>query len=108
LFAGLDLGALTGKDAYYVAAADFVTVEDGTGVVHTAVMYGADDYELGQALDLPKHHTVDETGHFTNEVPTFAGRRVREVDPEIIAYLKSAGLLYKQENYEHSYPFCWR
>jgi len=108
LFDGLDLGALTGKDAYYVAAADFVTVEDGTGVVHTAVMYGADDYELGQALDLPKHHTVDETGHFTNEVPTFAGRRVREVDPEIIAYLKSAGLLYKQENYEHSYPFCWR
>jgi isoleucyl-tRNA synthetase len=108
LFDGLDLGARTGKAAYYVAAAEFVTVEDGTGVVHTAVMYGADDYELGQKLDLPKQHTVDDTGHFTSEVPVFAGHRVREVDPEIIAYLEKANLLYAVENYEHSYPFCWR
>jgi isoleucyl-tRNA synthetase len=108
LFDGLDLRAETGKDAYYVAPADFVTVEDGTGVVHTAVMYGADDYELGQALDLPKRHTVDETGHFTAEVPHFAGRRVREVDPEIIDFLRTHGRLYASEGHEHSYPFCWR
>lgn len=108
LFPGLDLGAETGKDAYYVAAADFVTTEDGTGVVHTAVMYGADDYTLGEALDLPKRHTVDETGRFTPLVPGFAGRRVREVDPEIVAALDAAGALYATAPYEHSYPFCWR
>ncbi len=108
LFEGLDLGAKTGKDAYYVADADFVTTEDGTGVVHTAVMYGADDYALGMKLDLPAYHTVDATGHFTAEVPVFAGRRVREVDPEIIRHLEGLGLLYKREPYEHSYPFCWR
>ena len=108
LFPGLDLQALTGKDAYYVAVADFVTTEDGTGVVHTAVMYGADDYTLGQQLDLPMHHTVDETGRFIEAVPGFAGRRVREVDPEIIDFLKQQGSLYKRKDYEHSYPFCWR
>ncbi len=108
LFKGLDLAKKTGKDAYYVAGAGFVTTEDGTGVVHTAVMYGADDYALGRSLDLPMHHTVDETGHFTGEVPRFAGRRVREVDPEIVKFLKDEGLLYRRESYEHSYPFCWR
>jgi isoleucyl-tRNA synthetase len=108
LFEGLDLEAETGKRAYYVADADFVTTEDGTGVVHTAVMYGADDYTLGMKIDLPAFHTVDPTGHFTDKVPVFAGRKVREVDPEIIDYLQRQGLLLKREDYEHSYPFCWR
>jgi isoleucyl-tRNA synthetase len=108
LFEGLDLKEMTGKDAYYVAAADFVTTEDGTGVVHTAVMYGADDYALGQQIDLPKHHTVDGTGRFNKFVPRFGGERVRDIDPEIVRYLDDAGLLYSEEAYEHSYPFCWR
>ena len=108
LLEGLDLKEKTGKDAYYVAAADFVTTEDGTGVVHTAVMYGADDYALGMELGLPAYHTVDDTGHFTAEVPVFAGKKVREIDPEIITHLHEQGLLYRRQDYEHNYPFCWR
>lgn len=108
LLKGLDLKAITGKDAYYLAAADFVTTEDGTGVVHTAVMYGADDYALGVTLDLPAHHTVDDRGRFTQEVPHFAGERVREIDPEIVKFLRAEGSLYRKESYEHNYPFCWR
>lgn len=105
---GVDLKTKTGKDAYYVAAADFVTTEDGTGVVHTAVMYGADDYTLGEKLDLPKYHTVDERGFFTEDAGPFAGKRVKEIDPEIIRWLDAHGKLYKQESYTHAYPFCWR
>jgi isoleucyl-tRNA synthetase len=108
LFDGLDLKATTGKDAYFVAPADFVTTDEGTGVVHTAVMYGADDYALGLKLDLPMVHTVDETGRFTADVPGFAGERVREVDPRIVDHLKEHGLLYARQAYEHTYPFCWR
>jgi len=108
LLEGLDLGALTGMPAYFVAEADFVTTEDGTGVVHTAVMYGADDYALGDSIGLPKRHTVDETGHFTREVPFFGGRRVKEVDPEIIGHLKKTNRLYAAADYTHNYPFCWR
>lgn len=105
---GLDIAALTGKKAYFVAAADFVTTEDGTGVVHTAVMYGADDYTLGMKIDLPAFHTVDETGHFTDQVPLFAGERVRTIDPKIIEYLRESGQLYRTDDHEHTYPFCWR
>src|SRR5205085_10065714 len=68
LFDFVDLAALTGKRAYYVCQADFVTTEDGTGVVHTAVMYGEDDYQLGRKLDLPQRHNVDSQGRFTSEV----------------------------------------
>jgi isoleucyl-tRNA synthetase len=71
-------------------------------------MYGADDYELGRGLDLPMVHTVDETGRFTDDVPGFAGERVREVDPRIVDHLKARGLLYARQAYEHTYPFCWR
>jgi len=108
LFDGLDIGERTGRPAYFVAPADFVTTEDGTGVVHTAVMYGADDYALGETLGLPRFHTVDGTGHFTAEVPGFAGRRVKEVDPEIVAFLEETGRLYRSDPYTHNYPFCWR
>ena len=108
LFDFIDLGKLTGKKAYYVCLADFVTTEDGTGVVHTAVMYGEDDYQLGLKLDLPQRHTVDPQGRFTAEVKPWAGRGVKEVEPEIIAWLRSHGLLYREEMTTHSYPFCWR
>jgi len=108
LFDFLDLGALTGKKAYYVADADFVTTEDGTGVVHTAVMYGESDYALGQRLDLPQRHTVDARGRFTDDVKAWAGRFVKDAEPEIRRWLASHGSLYREETTTHSYPFCWR
>ena len=108
LFDFIDLEKLTGKKGYYVCEADFVTTEDGTGVVHTAVMYGEDDYQLGLRLDLPQKHTVDPQGRFTAEVKPWAGRNVKEVEKDIIAWLKEHGLLYRAEMTTHSYPFCWR
>ena len=93
---------------HYVALADFVSTEEGTGIVHTAVMYGEDDYNLGQELDLPKIHTVDESGKFNKLVPQWQGKFVKDVEPEIILDLKKRNLLYKKEKYTHSYPFCWR
>jgi isoleucyl-tRNA synthetase len=97
-------------NAYKVYAADFVTTTDGTGVVHTAVMYGADDFDLGTKTGLPKFHTVDDTGHFINGTDFLAGRFVKdeEVAVDIIKDLAHRGLLFKKEKYEHSYPHCWR
>ncbi|MEA1909702.1 MAG: isoleucine--tRNA ligase [Patescibacteria group bacterium] len=100
----------TDKKAWHVVPAGFVTTEDGTGVVHTAVMYGEDDYQLGEKLDLPKVHTVDEEGKFMPGVKKWAGKFVKnsEVEKEIIADLNDRGLLLKEQNYKHDYPFCWR
>jgi isoleucyl-tRNA synthetase len=94
--------------AWYVATADFVSTEEGSGIVHTAVMYGEEDYQLGERLGLPQHHTVDENGRFTPEVKPWAGKFVKDADPEIVKYLKGQGLLYRVANYTHTYPFCWR
>src|SRR3989344_5180991 len=72
------------EKAHYVAAGDFGSLEDGTGIVHTAVMYGADDFELGLKLGLPKKHLVDLAGRFIPEVKPWAGVFVKEADPKII------------------------
>ncbi len=98
------------KKAYFVAPADFVTTEEGTGVVHTAVMYGEDDYQLGHKIGLPAVHTVDEKGRFNELVPEWQGKHVKspEVEEGIIQYLKSAGRLYGVSDYTHAYPHCWR
>jgi isoleucyl-tRNA synthetase len=96
------------RKAWYVATADFVTVEDGTGVVHTAVMYGEEDYELGEQINLPKVHTVDEAGRFNAHVQKWQGRFVKDVEQEIVADLKARGLLFAVLPYQHDYPFCWR
>lgn len=98
------------KTAFKVYSADFVTTTDGTGVVHTAVMYGADDFELGTKVGLPKLHTVDDSGHFIAGADFLAGRFVKdeEVAIDIIKDLAHRGLLFKKEKYEHSYPHCWR
>ncbi|OGZ58923.1 MAG: hypothetical protein A3F94_00205 [Candidatus Spechtbacteria bacterium RIFCSPLOWO2_12_FULL_38_22] len=93
---------------HYVVEADFVTTEEGTGIVHTAVMYGEDDYNLGVKLGLPKYHTVDENGRFNERVKEFAGRFVKDAEPAIIDRLKAKNQLYKVLPYKHSYPFCWR
>ncbi len=98
------------KNAYEVYAADFVTTTDGTGVVHTAVMYGADDFELGTKINLPKVHLVGLDGHYVDGIENFSGRFVKdeEVAIDIIKDLAHRGLLFKKEKYEHSYPHCWR
>jgi isoleucyl-tRNA synthetase len=98
------------ENAYKIYAADFVTTEDGTGVVHTAVMYGQDDFVLGTKVGLPKYHLVQEDGHFKEGMDFLSGRFVKdeEVAVDIIKDLAHRGLLFKKEKYEHSYPHCWR
>lgn len=105
--------------AWYVIDGDFVSTEDGTGVVHIAPAFGADDYEISKKYNLPFVQPVTKSGRFTDEVTDFAGRLVKTiqfetheekgVDPDIIRNLKERGLIYKAGNdYKHSYPHCWR
>jgi len=98
----------TDKKAYYTVLADFVSTEDGTGIVHMAPAFGEDDYQIGLKYDLPVLQPVDESGKFTEEVTKFKSKFVKDADPEIIKDLESRGLLYKSEAYLHSYPHCWR
>jgi isoleucyl-tRNA synthetase len=101
-------GAVGAENGWIVALADFVTAEEGTGLVHTAVMYGQDDYDLGVELGLPMHHLVDEEGCFTSDVTPWAGVFVKDADPKIIEALRESGRLLKVEDNTHTYPFCWR
>jgi isoleucyl-tRNA synthetase len=95
-------------DYAYVVAADYVSTEDGTGIVHIAPAFGADDMEVGRRNNLPLIMTVDMAGKFKPEVTPWAGVFVKEADPEIEHDLADRGLLYKAGSYEHTYPFCWR
>ena len=92
----------------YVIAADFVSTADGTGIVHVAPAFGADDLAVGQVHNLPVFHTVDASGNFKPEITPWAGLFVKEADPHITSDLEERGLLYKAGTYEHTYPFCWR
>jgi isoleucyl-tRNA synthetase len=94
--------------AFYVILGDFVSVEEGTGIVHIAPAFGADDYEVGQKYGLPIVQPVDTKGEFTSEVTLWKGVFVKDADESIIEDLKNRGLLYKEEKYTHTYPFCWR
>ena len=102
------------ETAYKIYPADFVSAEDGTGVVHTAVMYGEDDYVLGKKVGLPTVHTVDETGHFIKSLgdrlgglPIVSGQeKNKETETKILSVLGDK--IFHQEKYEHDYPFCWR
>ena len=104
------------EKAFKVYGADFVTTEDGTGVVHTAVMYGQDDFVLGTQVGLPKHHLVNLEGKFIKGTGFLEGRFVKEkdengkptLDIDIIKYLTDKNLFFNKENYQHSYPHCWR
>ena len=105
--------------AWTVLSADWVTTTDGTGVVHTAVMYGEDDYNLGMEVGLPAYHTVGMDGAFVAGIhEQLDGRYVKECDETIIELLSSpkgsngkgpdSGLLYREKAYLHDYPHCWR
>ena len=96
------------KKAFYVTCADYVTIEDGTGIVHTAPAFGEDDYNTGRRYGLPVPNPVDEQGNYT-ETP-WAGRFVLDpnLDVEIIKWLAAEGKLYAKEKMEHNYPHCWR
>ncbi len=95
-------------EAFYVINADFVTLDDGTGIVHVAPGYGADDYIAGQKYGLPVLQAVRADGHFEDFAGKYAGMFMKKADPEIIKDLKISGRLYKKELYTHNYPFCWR
>ncbi len=94
--------------AHYVVDADFVSTEEGTGVVHTSALYGVDDLRLCQEKGIPFRHTVGLDGRFLPYVEKFAGLHVKEANPLIEDDLKSRGLLYKAGTILHTYPECWR
>jgi isoleucyl-tRNA synthetase len=94
--------------AHYVVDADFVSTEEGTGVVHTSALYGVDDLRLCQEKGIPFRHTVGLDGKFLPYVDKFAGLHVKEADPVIADDLKARGVLYKAKTILHTYPECWR
>lgn len=96
------------KKAWYVVGGDFVSTEDGTGIVHIAPAFGEDDYQIGLKYDLPLRQPVDKEGKFTEEITPWAGQFVKDADPMIIRYLKDMGALFLKARMTHSYPHCWR
>lgn len=96
------------KPAWYIGLADYVTMSDGTGIVHTAPAFGQDDYSLGRKYDLPFIQPVDAEGKFIAAVTPWAGIFVKAADKDIIRHLKESGNLYRREQVKHSYPHCWR
>ncbi|HEX9917143.1 MAG TPA: isoleucine--tRNA ligase [candidate division Zixibacteria bacterium] len=95
-------------EGYFVVLGDFVSLEDGTGIVHIAPAFGADDYEVGKKYSLKLLQPVDTSGKFTSEIKNWANMFIKDADPKIIQDLKNRRLLYKEEKYVHNYPFCWR
>jgi len=95
-------------NAFQVLAADFVSTEDGTGIVHTAPAYGVDDLALGQANDLPVVHSVGLDGHFVDAVEPVKGLFFKDADKPLIRLLKERGMMFRSERYKHNYPFGWR
>ncbi|MBI4810778.1 MAG: isoleucine--tRNA ligase, partial [Ignavibacteriales bacterium] len=96
------------EKAWYVIEGDFVTTEDGSGIVHIAPAYGEDDYQISRKYGLPAIHPVSTSGEFGPEVTDFPNKFVKDADPEIILNLKERRILYKKEMITHSYPHCWR
>jgi isoleucyl-tRNA synthetase len=94
--------------AFRVRPADFVTTEDGTGIVHIAPAYGEDDLKLGQKHGVPVVHGVGEDGYFLKDVTPVAGKFFKDADPSIIEILRDRGLLFRAQKYLHNYPFGWR
>ncbi|MFN8081416.1 MAG: isoleucine--tRNA ligase [Kineosporiaceae bacterium] len=95
-------------NAHQILTADYVTTEDGTGIVHIAPAFGEEDKLVTDAADIEPVVPVDAQGRFTAEVSDYAGMQVFEANPRIVADLKAAGVLLRHETYEHPYPHCWR
>lgn len=96
------------KPAHYIVLADFVTTEDGTGLVHIAPAFGADDMQMALDNDLPILMTINDEGRFKSDVRPWAGQFVKDADPLIVQDLKERGLMFQIGTYNHTYPFCWR
>ncbi len=99
---------LPAEKGHYALNADFVSMEEGTGIVHIAPAFGADDYDVSLKEGISVVQGVDIRGNLVPEVTKWAGRFVKDADPEIVNDLKSRGLLYLSAGYTHNYPFCWR
>jgi len=97
-----------GPRGHTVLTADFVTTEDGTGVVHTAIAFGEDDFRLGERYRIKVQNPVRPDGTFDQRIVPFAGRFVKEADPDIVEALRESGRLFRAEEYQHAYPHCWR
>ncbi len=96
-----------GKKAHFVTVDNYVTMSDGTGIVHIAPAFGEDDAKVGRTYDLPFVQFVDGKGNMTEETP-YAGMFVKDADPKILVDLDSEGKLFSAPKFEHDYPFCWR
>ncbi|HBK78594.1 MAG TPA: isoleucine--tRNA ligase [Nitrospinae bacterium] len=112
-FKGGEIEGLKARHAWIdrdslIVTADYVTLEQGTGVVHTAPGHGRDDYETGLQHGLEVYSPVDDDGKFTEEIEHFAGQFVFDADPHIIEFLRGSGGLFGVEDYEHPYPHDWR
>lgn len=113
VFAGRDLENLEARHPFIdrisrLVMADYVTMDDGTGCVHTAPGHGQDDYMTGLAYGFDIYAPVDDDGRFTPEVPRYAGLNVFEANPRITADMAAEGTLLKEDAVTHSYPHCWR
>jgi isoleucyl-tRNA synthetase len=91
-----------------IVSADYVTLDSGTGLVHTAPGHGHDDYQTGLRYGLDVYAPVDGRGRFTDDVPEWKGERVFDADPKIVEHLRATGSLLAAEQFRHSYPHCWR
>jgi isoleucyl-tRNA synthetase len=97
-----------GPRGHNVLEADFVSTEDGTGLVHTAIAFGEDDFRLGEQYGITLQNPVRADGTFDERITDFAGRKVKEADPDIIEALRRSGRLVRADTIEHAYPHCWR
>lgn len=96
------------ENAHFVVLADYVTTEDGTGLVHQAPAFGADDLEVCRKYGLPVVNPIEPDGHFNSQINIVGGKFFKDADKELIKELKMRGLLFKNSQFEHSYPHCWR
>jgi isoleucyl-tRNA synthetase len=97
-----------GERGHTVLLGDFVTADDGTGLVHTAIAFGEDDFRLGERYGLAVVNPVRPDGTYDERIGKYAGRFVKDADPDLVEDLRGRGKLLRAEEYEHSYPFCWR
>ena len=97
-----------GPRGHTVLLGDFVSTDEGTGLVHTAIAFGEDDFRLGEQYGITLQNPVRLDGTFDERITDFAGRSVKEADPDIVKALEASGRLLRAETYLHSYPHCWR